>query len=51
MVMAKLKNFMMVNGVWRRIFKWKKYGKGKEYDFNCNLIFEGEYSNGMRILS
>ena len=23
-------------------------GKGKEYDRNCNLIFEGEYLNGER---
>ena len=23
-------------------------GKGKEYDYNGNLIFEGEYFNGKR---
>ena len=27
----------------------KKTGKGKEYDFDDNVIFEGEYSNGLRI--
>ena len=27
----------------------KKTGKGKEYDFDDNIIFEGEYSNDLRI--
>ena len=26
----------------------KKNGKGKEYDHNGNLIYEGEYLNGLR---
>ena len=30
------------------MFKWKKNGKGKEYNNNGNLIFEGEYLNGKR---
>ena len=31
-----------------RIFKRKKNGKGKEFDYKRNLIFEGEYLNGKR---
>ena len=27
----------------------KKNGKGKEYDLEGNLIFEGEYLNGKKI--
>ena len=35
--------------IWRRIFKWKKNGKCKEYyDYNGKLIFEGEYLNGKK---
>ena len=26
----------------------KRNGKGKEYDYDGNLIFEGEYLNGKR---
>ena len=29
--------------------KKKKQGKGKEYDFDDNVIFEGEYLNGLKI--
>ena len=28
--------------------EYKKTGKGKEYDFDDNLVFEGEYENGLR---
>ena len=31
--------------IWRRIFKWKKNGNGKEYDYNGELVFEGLYLN------
>ena len=27
---------------------YESNGKGKEYDYDCNLIFEGEYLNGQR---
>ena len=26
----------------------ERNGKGKEYDWNGNLIFEGEYLNGLK---
>ena len=26
----------------------KKYGHGKEYDYNGKLIYEGEYPNGRK---
>ena len=37
--------------IWRGEFDEdnKKTGKGKEYDFDNNIIFEGEYSNDSRI--
>ena len=37
--------------MWRGNFdeENKKIGKGKEYDFDDNIIFEGEYSNDLRI--
>ena len=31
-----------------KYFIGDKNGKGKEYDYNDNLIFEGEYKNGKR---
>ena len=39
---------MMVNSNLKVNIKWKKNGKGKEYDRDDNLIFEGEYLNGKR---
>ena len=34
--------------IWRWIFKWKKNGKGKEYDYDGIILFDGEYLNGKR---
>ena len=34
--------------IWRRIFKWRKNWKGKEYNYDGKLIFEGEYLYGKR---
>ena len=33
--------------IWRRIFKWKKEWKRKEY-YDCKLVFDGEYKNGIK---
>ena len=30
------------------LFKWKKNGKGKEYNYRNELIFEGEYVDGIK---
>ena len=32
----------------KRYIVFEKAGKGKEYDWNCQLKFEGEYLNGKR---
>ena len=46
---SKKKNFNMNNLEFESEYLYgKKHGKGKEYNFNGDLIFEGEYINGKR---
>ena len=39
---------LLVQFIWRCIFKWTKNGKGKWYYPNGSILFEGEYLNGQR---
>ena len=48
---SKIKEYYILNGKLRlkgEYLNWKIYGKGKEYDYEEKILFEGEYKIGKR---